>query len=369
MKVAFVHDWLVTYRGGEKVLEAIIKLYPEAVIFTMFYDPKAMPSSISSRKIIYPQKLNKLRRIRKALLPIYPIIIESFPLEEYDLVISTSSCVAKGVIVGPNSKHLCYIHSPMRYIWDQRSQYFHNLMKIPLVRAIIHASSSLLRLWDVSSSNRVDAFIANSNFVRERIRRYYGRSSEVIHPPVNIEKFRTYKGSKKSRSNYFLVAGAFVSYKRFDLAIEAAKIANKKLIVAGSGPEEKNLRSIAGDSVEFLISPNQEVWTDLMFHADAMIFPGVEDFGIVAIEALSSGTPLIAFRKGGALDFVEPGLTGEFFSELTPESLANSLMNFDSSRYSRYKLHSYVEKFSPDYFSQRIKSQIENLIGECAYEA
>lgn len=360
MKVAFVHDWLVTYRGGEKVLEAMLELFPEAPIYTLFYEPKQMPESIRGRTVHFPKFLNKFRKIRKIFLPFYPSIIESMPLEEYDLIISTSSCVAKGAIPGPNAKHLCYIHSPMRYIWDQRAYYLNSLQKIPVLSSIFNSLCLRLRMWDTLSSQRVDKFIANSSFVHSRVSKYYGRGSDVIHPPVDVDTFS--KPSEPTlKEPYFLVAGAFVSYKRFDLAIKACEIAGVKLVVAGSGPDEIRLRKLSSKNTVMMIKPNPETWQSLMCHAQALIFPGIEDFGITAIEALSSGTPVIAFQGGGALDFVQPGVTGAFFDKLCPQVLATTIQTFDPNSYSKLKLQEFAANFKKETFQEKINVQIKNL--------
>lgn len=365
MRVAYVHDWLVTYRGGEKVLEALLELYPKAPIYTLFYDPKKMPASINSRDIRTPNNLNYFKKIRKGLLPLLPSLIESLPLENYDLIISSSSCVAKGVMVGPKTKHICYIHSPMRYIWDQRDAYFGSLKSYSLLAPFIQLFSSKLRLWDSSSSNRVDRFIANSSFVGQRVSKYYRRESGVIYPPVAVDCFLPPKSQKKStREPYFLVAGAFVFYKRFDLAIKACEALGKKLIVAGSGPEEAALRKIAGKNTQFLIAPKSQEWIELFRNAEAFLFPALEDFGITAIEAMASGTPVIAYKGGGALDYIEPGMNGEFFEEQTTESLSEVLENFQSSHYDQDKLVSYAKDFKQDCFIRKMQSEIENLLKE-----
>ncbi|SMF47057.1 glycosyltransferase [Pseudobacteriovorax antillogorgiicola] len=363
MKVAFVHDWLVTYRGGEKVLEAMLELFPDAPVFTLFYDKDQMPPSIAERTVYYPKWLNRFKRLRKLWLPLYPSIIESLPLEDYDLIISTSSCVAKGAIPGPRSKHLCYIHSPMRYIWDQRSYYLKPLARFPFVSGIIHTLSTRLRMWDTLSSHRVDQFISNSQFVKERVHKYYGRGSEVIPPPVDVERFQAKGMAAPIKSPYFLAAGAFVSYKRFDLAIEACEAAGLTLVVAGSGPDEARLRKLAGPNTKFMIKPDQQTWQSLMSQAEALIFPGIEDFGIVGIEAISAGTPLIAFRDGGALDFVQPGVTGQFFEQLSKESLQQTLEAFDPKQFDSKAMQDFASGFTKQKFQERIMSQITQLTG------
>ncbi len=364
LRVAYVHDWLVTYRGGERVLEALIELYPHAPIFTLFYEPSEMPEALRSRQIIVSSWLNRLRKFRKLLLPLLPAAIEALPLEDYDLVISTSSCVAKGVIVGPYAKHLSYVHSPMRYIWDQRKHYLTPRREFSAKEALIHWIFQHLRLWDVSSNHGVDRFIANSSFVQARIKRFYGRDSGLIFPPVNVEQFAP-KAAEKS--DYFLVAGAMVSYKRFELAIEACQALGKRLVVAGSGPDEAKLRKIAHSSVEFHIRPTKAKWVELFQKAEAFIFPGVEDFGMTAIEAMAAGTPVIAFKGGGALDFIEPGKTGLFFTEDNVEALKEVLINFDGTKFSQQYLVNYAKSFSREHFIKQIRRELDALLKDgCA---
>ena len=361
MRVAYVHDWLVTYRGGEKVLESLLSLYPDAPIYTLFYDSKHMPEAIRSRNIIAPRWLKGLFPFRKWLLPILPSVVESFPMEEYDLIISTSSCVAKGVMTGPDATHICYLHSPMRYIWDQRQHYLSPKKWIPGYEFLFHYMSRKLRQWDVVSSNRVDRFVVNSAFVGQRVKKYYRRNSVVIHPPIDTKVFSEPRASDTS-SKYLLAAGAFVSYKRFDLAIKACERLGKKLILAGSGPEEKNLRQIAGPNTSFVIAPGNEKWSQLMSNAEALLFPGVEDFGMIAIEAMASGTPVLAYKGGGALDFIQPRVTGGFFEKQTPESLSELVSGFNRSSFDSGKIREYAETYSESEFLQKFKDQIDSMV-------
>ncbi|MES2744042.1 MAG: glycosyltransferase [Bdellovibrionota bacterium] len=359
MRVAYVHDWLVTYRGGEKVLEALLELYPEAPVYTLFYAPSMMPESIRRRNIIVPKLLNRFKFLRKALLPILPAAIEALPLEDYDLVISTSSCVAKGVMIGPHAKHLSYVHSPMRYIWDQRRHYLSGKRSFSLKDFLIHSLSPRLRIWDVTSNTKVDRFIANSRFVATRIARYYGRDAGVIHPPVAIERF--FPSSESIKGDYFLVAGAFVNYKRFDLAISACEALGLRIKVIGDGPDEKRLRKFAGANTEFVIKPSGEEWVKLFRGARALIFPGVEDFGITAIEALAAGTPLIALRAGGALDFVDENSTGVFFDHESVESLIAAIQTFQGMTFDRAVLKTSAQRFSKDAFLNKIRAELSAL--------
>ncbi len=362
MRVAYVHDWLVTYRGGEKVLEALLELYPDAPIYTLFYSPSEMPESIRKRVVYVPKFLNKLKALRKALLPWLPAAIEALPLEDYDLIISTSSCVAKGAMVGPYAKHLCYIHSPMRYIWDQRQYYLSGKRSFSPKEFLIHLLSQRLRIWDVCSNSRVDSFLANSSFVAKRVARYYGRSAKVVHPPVELDRFIR-SNQSIAKGDYFLAAGAFVSYKRFDLAIQACEKLGKRLIIAGSGPEERALRSLAGRHTEIIIQPKAEEWVKLFQEAKAFIFPGVEDFGITAIEALAAGTPLIALKAGGALDFVVEDQTGIFFEEMSVDSLCGALRRFETQGFDARTLEDYARRFSKQNFLDQIRQELKVLEG------
>lgn len=359
MRVAYVHDWLVTYRGGEKVLEALLELYPEAPVYTLFYTKEAMPESINRRTVYVPKFLNLLKPLRKALLPFLPAAIEALPLEDYDLVISTSSCVAKGAMIGPHAKHLSYIHSPMRYIWDQRRHYLGGKHSFSPKDFLIHVLSQRLRIWDVTSNSKVDSFVANSRFVAQRIARYYGREAKVIHPPVAIERF--FPSPESVKGDYFLAAGAFVNYKRFDLAIQACERLGLKLKIVGDGPDEKRLRNLAGPHTEFVIKPDGDEWVKLFRGARALLFPGVEDFGITAIEALAAGTPLIAYKAGGALDFVEDGRTGLFFEEESVESLVSALRRFPEISFSGAELRTAAEAFSKDAFLAKIREELSSL--------
>ena len=362
LKVAIVHDWLVSYRGGEKVLEAICELYPNAPIYTLFYDPKKLPPSLTRKDIRYSKKLNFFRRVRKLLLPFLPFFVESISLSDYDLIISTSSCVAKGIIPGPNTKHLSYVHSPMRYIWDQQKDYLSTKQYLPGMVWVIRYLCYRLRMWDTMSSCRVDYFVANSHFVSKRIEKYYRRRSEVIHPPINLSFFSDLTPPK--RRNYFLIAGAFVPYKKFDLAIKACETLGRRLIVAGKGEEEERLKKISGPHTEFHIEPNDAEWKKLLSGADALIFPGVEDFGMIAVEAMACGTPVIAFKKGGALDFIKPGISGCFFTEQTPESLQETLLKFSLNDYDHNDIIHYAKNFSKERFTQKFQRAVDQLLRE-----
>jgi glycosyltransferase involved in cell wall biosynthesis len=290
-----------------------------------------------------------------------PTIVESFDLSQFDLVVSTSSCVAKGIKPAPKAKHICYLHTPMRYIWDQRHEYLGAYDKIPVLNWFIELLVKYLQRWDVKSSERVTRFIANSEFVKERVKKYYGRDATVVHPPVEVERFRP-TPQTPSKDGYLLAAGAFVPYKRFDLAIKACTKLGKKLVIAGSGPMERKLRTIADKNTQFAIAPDAKEWVNLLQKAEALIFPGVEDFGMIPIECMASGTPVIAYKRGGALDYVQPGKTGEFFDEQTDDSLVRALQKYDSSKYKRESLVDFAQNFRKDRFVTSMRTEINETL-------
>ena len=365
MRVAFVHDWLVSYRGGEKVLRALLDLYPEAPIYTLFYSPSAMPAAIRERRVLTPHWVSRLVPLRKALLPLLPRAIESFDLSAYDLVISTSSCVAKGVLTSPSAKHLCYLHSPMRYIWDQQESYLAGVAHLPGAQAAIKALTPALQRWDVASTARVDRLIANSTFVAARARRLYGREASVVHPPIELERFRP-RSPVSHRSGFLLAAGALVSYKRFDLAIRAAKLLGRRLVIAGNGPCLSSLQALAseepGGDIHFYTSPSDETMADLLAGAEALLFPGVEDFGMIAVEAMASGTPVIALRDGGAKDIVIEGETGLFFDEPTPQALFEAVRRFWPEDFDCKRIAAHAARFSLTAFHDCMRAEIAAVL-------
>jgi glycosyltransferase involved in cell wall biosynthesis len=363
VKVAFVHDWLDSYRGGERVLEALLELYPNAPIYTMFYDRHDLPQTITSRKIIVPALINKFQKSRKLLLPILPRVVESFDLSSYDLIISSSSCVAKGCLPRIGAKHLSYIHSPMRYIWDQRSHYFGKIDKTPILKQAADIMINRLRKWDQTSNDRVNEFVANSHFVADRIKRHYNRSAKVIFPPVNVEDCSQKLVAESDRS-FYVAAGAFVPYKRFDLAIKAFMGRKEKLIVMGSGPLEASLKSLAAEAsnIEFLVAPPREQFIATLQHAKALVFPCIEDFGITSIEALASGTPVIACDQGGALDYVTEGKTGLFCKPDDLTSLSQAIDKFAKIEFDRRYLQDYARAFSKPNFLVKIRQVIEDML-------
>ena len=361
LKVAVVHDWLTGMRGGEKCLHEILSLLPNAEIFTLFYTKGALSDRIES----IPIHLSALSRLPLAgsyyrhLLPLFPRAVEAFDLKDFDAVLSISHCVAKGAIPPSNAPHLCYCLTPMRYVWDLFDLYF-SVERVGRVRRFaLSRLARRLRTWDVASSPRVSRFVAISNHVAERIARHYGRGSFVIYPPVDCARFSV--GEKKD--DFFLAAGAFAPYKRFDLAIQACKHLNHRLIVAGSGQDEARLRRLAGPSVKFVGKVSDRRLQDLYRRARAFIFPGEEDFGIMPVEANASGTPVVAFARGGATETIigedDPAgraPTGVFFEQPTVDSLTCALRRLDRSRISPHDCRRQALTFDAAEFREQMRA-------------
>lgn len=343
MKVAIVHYWLVGMRGGEKVVEALLDIYPQADVFAHVVDESAISAKIRDRVkgCTFISKLPFAKKHYQSYLPLMPLALEQLDLRGYDLVISSESGPAKGVIVDPDALHICYCHSPMRYVWDmyhdyrERAGWFKRLL-MPL---LMH----YLRVWDVTSSMRVSHFVTNSEYVARRVRRFYNRSASVIYPPVATREFELVA----DKDGYYLLVGELVAYKRADLAIDVFARSGKRLKVVGTGEMLDACRARAPSNIEFLGKVDSAELPGLYSRAQALIFPGIEDFGIVPVEALASGTPVIAFAKGGALETVKHGVTGVLFSEQSQDSMANAIVEFESGRFEfePAKLREYAMRF------------------------
>jgi glycosyltransferase involved in cell wall biosynthesis len=346
-KVAIIHDWLNGMRGGEKVLEEILRLYPDADIFTLFYEPEKVSPLIRSKQV-FASALNRrsfIRRHYQPFLPWFPRHIEAFDLNGYSLVISSSHCVAKGAIPAPDARHVSYIHSPMRYAWDQYYAYFSGAGY--LRRKIVQREISRLRVWDVSSSARVDDFAANSSFVAQRIERYYRRPATVIHPPVDVDFFQP---AARASRDYFLLVSALVPYKNIGPVVQACRELGERLIVVGRGPEQKRIKKAAGRNCEFLPAVGAETLRELYGNARAFVFAGVEDFGIAFAECQACGTPVIAFDRGGVRDIVQDGTSGVLFGESTVDALKKAIrdakgMEFDPALIREMSLRFSAERF------------------------
>jgi glycosyltransferase involved in cell wall biosynthesis len=370
MKTALVHDWLTGMRGGEWVLEAIAGLFPGAPIFTLLHVPGSVSAALESHPIhtSFLQRAPGIRRHYRRYLPLFPAAVEDFDLAGYDLVISSSHCVAKGVIPAPGSRHLCYCHSPMRYAWDQEHVYFPRRRgPVPRLRGL---ALSRLRSWDVAAAARVDRFLANSRFVAERIRRYYRREAEVLHPPVDTEFFipagDPSPGAPTSGATgggeYCLAVAALARYKRLEVAIEACRRLGLGLRIVGTGPEQRRLRRLAGAGVDFCGQVDRERLRDLYRGALCLLQPGVEDFGMAPVEALACGTPVVALGRGGVLDVVEDGVHGVLYGDGGDgaEALAAAIDRRRRIRFNVPDLHSRAAGFSAPRFVDRLRE----LLGE-----
>jgi glycosyltransferase involved in cell wall biosynthesis len=360
MKVAIVHYWLVGMRGGEKVIEALCEMYPQADVFTHVYVPDKVSDRIRQHRIIttFINKLPRAASMYKAYLPLMPLALEQLDLRGYDLVISSESGPAKGIIPPPNALHICYCHTPMRYIWNMYHDYRDGAGR--LTRLLMPPLAHYLRLWDVSSSQRVDSFVANSETVAKRIQRYYGAKSTVIHPPVDTGAFSIAPPSEVG--NYYLMAGELVSYKRPDLAVRAFNDMKLNLVVIGGGEMLDEIKALAGPTVTVL---GQQPFDELKQHyarCQALVFPGEEDFGMVPVEAMASGRPVVAFGKGGATETVEAGVSGIFFTEQTVEAICTAVRSLASIPLDPADIARRAQRFGRDQFFKEFRAHIDGLM-------
>ncbi|MFZ1059004.1 MAG: glycosyltransferase [Candidatus Rokuibacteriota bacterium] len=362
-RVALVHDWLTGMRGGERCLEVFCELFPEAGLFTLLHVPGTASPVIENRRITtsFLQRLPGVEARYRALLPFFPLAVERFDLRGYDVILSSSHCVAKGVRVPRGTLHLCYCFTPMRYVWDRYDDYF-GARAGRAVRLLMPPVAAVLRRWDRRTAARVHHFVAISRFVADRIARCYGRDAEVIHPPVDVQRFRL----SEEAGEFYLVVSALAPYKRVDLAVEAANRLGVRLVVVGSGPEERRLRALAGPTVEFLGWRSDAEVAELYARSRALLFPGVEDFGIALLEAMASGKPVLAFDRGGARETVlplEPGIespTGISFSEQTADALTDAIGRFEANahRFVPKALRAHAEAYDRPLFKERIAAYV-----------
>lgn len=365
MRVAIIHDWLTVNAGAEKVLKQMLLLYPEAEIFTLVdFLPAAERAFLGSHKIhtSFIQKLPRARKSYRSYLPLMPLAIEQFDLSAFNLVLSSSYAVAKGVLSGPDQTHVCYCHSPIRYAWDLQPQYLRESgMERGLKSIVARTILSYIRMWDVRTANGVDHFIANSTFIARRIRKVYGRESVVIPPPVDIPEVLP----NVARKDYYVTASRLVPYKRIDLIIEAFNhMPDRKLVVIGSGPMLEQMRRLAKPNVSVLGYQPQEVLEKHLTEARAFVFAAEEDFGIAPVEAQAFGTPVIAYGKGGILDSVAENITGVFFDTQSVDSIRTAIDKFeaDNKRWDNIAISSHAKKFSPRSFRDRLRGEIQRAL-------
>ncbi|HMA16993.1 MAG TPA: glycosyltransferase [Thermoanaerobaculia bacterium] len=360
MRTAVVHDWLNGMRGGEKVLEAILPLLPDPTIFTLFHVPGSVSPEIE-RHPIRASFLNRLplaRRRYREYLPLFPRAVESFDLSSFDLVVSSSHCVAKGAIARNGVPHLCYCHTPVRYAYEQFDLYFPR--RRTRLWALKKAMIGRLRDWDLATAGRPTRYLANSSAVADRIRRHYGREAKVVHPPVDVEFFH---GGEASRSDFLLAVGSLVPYKRFEVAIEAAHRLGRPFVLVGRGPEERRLRALAPPSVRIVSGVGPEALRELYRTCHAFVQPGEEDFGISLVEALACGAPVAAFGLGGARDSVREGENGFFDSEGTTEGLAAAIEKIGRTRFDYTAVRASALPFARERFVREFLRAIRQVLG------
>lgn len=379
-RIAIVHDWLTGMRGGERVLEELLELYPAADLFALLHVPGSVSPAIEARVVAtsYVDRVPGARRAHRLFLPLYPSAAARLDVSGYDLVLSSSHCAAKGVHTG-GVPHLCYCHTPMRYVWDRQSDYLRMGLASPLLRLTMLTLAPPLRAWDVHSAARIDRIVANSWHVRERIAATWRRDAAVVHPPVQVDRFEP----AARRADYHVIAGALVPYKRVDLAVRAFNDLGRRLLVVGDGPEYARLRALAGRTIEFAGRVEDAELARLLARARALIMPMVEDFGIIAVEAQAAGTPVIALAAGGALETVigakadtrygrpgpsvpPPAATGVFFQQQTPEALAQAVRVADLIDFDVAALRANARRFDRSVFRDAIGAHVGELVGSGA---
>lgn len=358
MKVALVHDYLNQMGGAERVVIALHEIFPDAPIYTSIYDPDRVDPVFRQMDIrtTFMQKLPLVTKHHQPYLPFYPFAMESLDLRGYDLVLSSSSAFGKGVITKPETMHICYCHTPMRWCWNY-DEYVEREQLGGIARRVLPFLITGLRVWDQTSATRVDHFIANSPIVAERIAKYYRREAVVIPPPVDAQRFLFDPTTQPEE--YFLIVSRLIPYKRINLAIEACNRLRLPLVIIGSGRDEARLQKLAGPTIRFLGRLSDEEVLHYYTHCRALLFPGEEDFGITPLEAQASGRPVIAYGAGGALASVVEGVTGLFFQEQTVESLTTALASFDDRQFDPQTIRNHALEFDLPRFHRRVLQFIE----------
>ena len=375
-KVALVHDFLVAYGGAERVLEALMEMFPDAPIYTLLYDKERMGEHFKNRdiRVSWLAKLPKfLKKRYRFFLPFFPVAVESFDLRDFDLVISSSGAWSKGIVTRLNTKHIAYLHSPMRYAWDYHEEYLSELGARGKLRIFTRMLMSYLRVWDKQAAERPDAIISNSRFTAVRVKKYYRRESQVIYPPA-MELFDKTKTSNplsisplemgRGSRGHFLIVSRLTRSKKVDKAIEAFNKLRLSLVIVGDGPERTRLQSQAGENIRFAGFASDEELAKLYASARAVIFPSEEDFGMVAAEALSFGTPVIAYEYGGIREIVDPGKTGEFFHAEMPEIIAEGVRRFlqHEGQYDEAAMKQSVAHLTKKRFQTELREFIEEHV-------
>ncbi|MGV3561017.1 glycosyltransferase family 4 protein [Larkinella arboricola] len=366
-KIALIHEWLVTYAGSESVVEQILALYPQSDLFTLVdFLPDSQRPLIQNKTATtsFIQKLPWAKKKYRSYLPLMPLAVEQFDVSAYDVVISSSHAVAKGVLTGPNQLHICYCHSPMRYAWDLYHQYLNESgLKTGFSGAIAKLILHYIRLWDYQSAQRVDHFVANSRYIARRIKKVYGREAHVIHPPVNTRQFALCE----QKDNYYLTASRMVPYKKINLIVEAfATMPDKRLVVAGDGPDFEKIKRLATPNIELVGYQSNDALVAYMQKAKAFIFAAEEDFGIMPVEAQACGTPVLAYGKGGVLDSVIDQKTGLFFDRQDVTSLTECVQRFErtADQFDPFIIHQHAQTFSNENFRLAFEHYVADKIRE-----
>jgi glycosyltransferase involved in cell wall biosynthesis len=364
LKVAIVHDWLTNMGGAERVVLALHRAYPDAPIYTSVFNPGRLPEFAGlDVRTSFLQRIPLARHKHQLFPTLRTLAFESFDLSQYDVVISSASAEAKGVITKPETLHVCYLHTPTRYYWSDYARYRNDTgfgVLSPLVRLVMPGIVEKMRLWDFAAAQRVDRFIANSSYVAQRTQKYYRRDAAVIHPPIDTTRFSIYDGPKRG----FVTMSRLVPYKKIDLAVRACTQLNLPLTVIGEGSELEKLKTLAGPTITFAGRLNDEQAAQAIREASAFIFCAEEDFGIVPLEAMASGVPVIAYAKGGALETVVDGVTGAFFADQTVESLVATLKSFDPKRYQPAKIRAHADSFDQTLFIKNIQKYVDYNLKE-----
>jgi glycosyltransferase involved in cell wall biosynthesis len=362
MKIALVHDYLVQYGGAERVLECFTEIWPYAPIYTLIYDEEKTHGIFKGKRIYtsFLQKFPYSRANHRVFPPLMPPAIEQFDFSKYDVILSDSSSYAKGAITRPETLHICYCHTPMRYAWDDCQKYIEEFGFPGFVKKIVPFFMNYIRIWDRVSAERPDKYIANSKFVAGRIKKYYKKNSEVINPPVDVNKFRI--GEKTG--DYFLMVGRLMTYKRFDIVVEAFNQLGWPLKIIGRGPDLKRLSKMAKPNIVFTGRLSDTELAKTYSEAKAFIFPQEEDFGIVAVEAMAAGRPIIAFRGGDIVEHVEEGKEGIFFEKQTSDCLIKALNKFDPGKFDTQRIREKALPFDREIFKSRIKDYVEESLNK-----
>ncbi len=351
MRIALVHDWLNNLGGAERVLIELHKTFPDAPIYALFYNKKFVREHLPNANII-PSGLQKFPFITKTypiLLPLMPSVVESFDMSDYDVVISSSVIFSKGLVLKPKTKHICYCYSPTRFLWDRHTEYEHSSWPAKIAQ-------HLLRVWDRQASDRVDQFVAISENVKDRIQKYYRRDSKIIYPPVSLTTRGVVSPKTVDKSGYYLIVSRLFPYKNIDIAIEAFNKLGYELVIVGDGPDMVRLKKMAGKNIKLVGYKTDKEVAEYYRNCKAFIMPQEEDFGLTPLEAMSFGKPVLALRKGGALETITEGLHGEFFDDPIPEALADGVrrLNENYPSYKRMEILYQAQKFSRDRFKREI---------------